>query len=692
MADQEWSNVPVGMPDGCEPWENSPKPKKRTGWMIGAAAAVLVAVAAVAVVFALKAVQNTDQMLANAWEKTSEALARRGDGQPLQAMGAAAAQSESGTFRLDCSDLEIDGTLLCRQIGLEAASDGENTRLLLELALEDGVPLDVSFYSSEGLIGLGSEAILGDDMIYTVEPGSLEAQARGGIFDPDTGAYPLDAQMLSELDALFQAQEPAFDLEGMEAAVEELKEEYRDFVECAEGEKSSGKLPGSGEKATVLTYVYTADQMIGLLETMGDTVFSSQGFLSYFDYLAQQGGDFSADSMENGWNEVLETLRQSYSGDITVSYYLSDGKVAFLQMDAAPAFDGERVSLHAEVDLGLESGVLTADISMEDGVDRIGMSLRSEQGQNEGVAFSDWTLSLQENGTEAGFVSGGSSWDHDSGELESRFSVGAQGTELLTLEGTGVLAADDTAYALEYDSLTLAADGAAIRCGLQMRYDSSAAVTEPERQTAFFAMTEEEFLGLMLAIQENVERISAEMSGAYDAEQPEWGLPEEPESASGLVTPLEGYTYMGLADCGGQSVWIPAVGDVEDYGDMLSVGLENLSVSVSVYETFGADAGETLEWLTSYWGELEGENIELVSVSDIQASGNKAARTLVYDYGFDGWSIRNSLASFAELRDGMVILTEVSLYPEYAGGEDIALLQELDQLLQMPLRASELLS
>lgn len=64
----------------------------------------------------------------------------------------------------------------------------------------------------------------------------------------------------------------------------------------------------------------------------------------------------------------------------------------------------------------------------------------------------------------------------------------------------------------------------------------------------------------------------------------------------------------------------------------------------------------------------------------------------MYDYGFDGWSIRNSLASFAELRDGMVILTEVSLYPEYAGGEDIALLQELDQLLQMPLRASELLS
>lgn len=100
-------------------------------------------------------------------------------------------------------------------------------------------------------------------------------------------------------------------------------------------------------------------------------------------------------------------------------------------------------------------------------------------------------------------------------------------------------------------------------------------------------MTEEEFLGLMLAIQENVERISAEMSGAYDAEQPEWGLPEEPESASGLVTPLEGYTYMGLADCGGQSVWIPAVGDAEDYGDMLSVGLENLSVSVSVYEALG---------------------------------------------------------------------------------------------------------
>lgn len=221
--------------------------------------------------------------------------------------------------------------------------------------------------------------------------------------------------------------------------------------------------------------------------------------MSYFDYLAQQGGDFSADSMENGWNEVLETLRQSYSGDITVSYYLSDGKSRFCRWTRPLRLTASAYRWHAEVDLGIESGVLTADISMEDGVDRIGMSLRSEQGQNEGVAFSDWTLSLQENGTEAGFVSGGSSWDHDSGELESRFSVGAQGTELLTLEGTGVLAADDTAYALEYDSLTLAADGAAIRCGLQMRYDSSAAVTEPERQTAFFAMTEEEFLGLMAA-------------------------------------------------------------------------------------------------------------------------------------------------------------------------------------------------
>lgn len=183
--------------------------------------------------------------------------------------------------------------------------------------------------------------------------------------------------MLSELDALFQTQEPAFDLEGMEAAVEELKEEYRDFVECAEGEKSSGKLPGSGEKATVLTYVYTADQMIGLLETMGDTVFSSQGFLSYFDYLASR----LETSLPIPWKmDGMRCLRRCVRAIPEILQFPTISPTArsrFCRWTRPLRLTASAYRCMPRWIWGLESGVLTADISMEDGVDRIGMSLRS---------------------------------------------------------------------------------------------------------------------------------------------------------------------------------------------------------------------------------------------------------------------------------------------------------------------------
>ena len=152
MADQDWSGLPL-TDTSVEPWETKTPKKKKTGLIVGIAAAVVAVAAGVGAYFVLGASKNPDKLLADAWEKTNEAREERAAGQPLRAMGAA--------MDLDISAEEIQG-------------------------------LDLGVYLGDRTMGLSSEQILGDDTFYMLDLKDPAAAARGTIFDPDTGVYPLD--------------------------------------------------------------------------------------------------------------------------------------------------------------------------------------------------------------------------------------------------------------------------------------------------------------------------------------------------------------------------------------------------------------------------------------------------------------------------------------------------------------------
>ncbi len=673
-----------------EPWETKTPKKKKTGLIVGIAAAVVAVAAGVGAYFVLGASKNPDKLLADAWEKTNEAREERAAGQPLRAMGAAMEQS-GGTFSGEVSALTVNGEELLDQLGIAAVSDGESVRVDLDISAEEIQGLDLGVYLGDRTMGLSSEQILGDDTFYMLDLKDPAAAARGTIFDPDTGVYPLDEaslEQLKELGELFSGDGvQTFDAEGMTKAFEDAAEIYEEFVKSVEGEKDSGKCPGSGDKATVLTYVYPAKDVIDLLEDMCNAVLDSDGFQSYLDYLTSLDATLDTADLRQALRETFLTLRRDYSGDVTVTYYIVDGEMAYLQVDCDPTYQGETLNIHADADLGLDSGELSAEVTLAADGEEICISLTSEQKEKGGVATDEWSVSVDAMGQDAFRCSGSSEWDTASGALESRFDMEAQGETLFSLRGRGVLAADKTSFALEYSDLTLTADGESLSMGLKLSYDSKASDPKPARTRDFFSLSQAEAEALvtnamtnMGAAGELIGVLDGGTSGGYGAEGPIDGGASEWVAPAPAVSPAPGFDQLGVMTLNGEDVYAPLYlayshGDEERAGYMT----DTFSCNVYVYRDYGDTAQENMEWTTDYWEDY-GDTAE---ISEVLASGNKAARWMREgDY---------VMISTIEMRGETAVFTDIAFDLGNMTDEEITLVMELDWALEMPMSISQLL-
>ena len=697
MSGEPWNEMMLAgaATEDREPWEPAKKPKKK-GLMIGiAAAAVVIAVAAMLIFLR----PSADQLLADAWEKTCEVLEARGAGQPLKAMGEVMS-SESGTLSLAFSDLASGGETFNGALGLDITSDGNgNAYMLVNLAFEN-IKADVGYCVSDDFVGIGSSTLLGNGTLYGATPGNFTQEARGSIFDPETGGYPIDAEILAQLDEAFSGDE-LFDADALRTDIDQLAETYKDFVKSAEGSKRMGKVPGSGKKATVLTYVYRTEQMVGMLEQMGNIVFESQGFTSYFEYLMSLNGDFSPWDLEKEWRKVLQDLRENYQGDATITYYLTDGYVTYLQIASQSSYDGEQVNLTMDVDLGLEDGDLIAELVTDGTQSDMCFSLVSSQRTENGASVNQWELSMDEDGTQIFELSGSSQWNLTSGSLQSYLALQSEGNKLFSVDAHGTLTADETAFTLQYDDVRMRAEGEEISFALDIGYDSARNVAVPRNRINIFMLDEYEFLELVARLGENVEAISSELDAmglglTGDYEDPESTDRTDWDTGEGTITvpPIKEGGYIGVASCGGQEVYVPATGQVDSYDGMLSAWTDNVSDCVYVaYEGMDEEPAEARALATSYWDWMvDDESMKIVSRRDPVVSGDKAARSFVYDYMFEEeFSLRSSLVTYAEQRGGTTIITEIIIYPDGITAEERAMLEEYDQLQQMPIPAASLL-
>ena len=94
--------------------------------------------------------------------------------------------------------------------------------------------------------------------------------------------------------------------------------------------------------------------------------------------------------------------------------------MAYLQVDCDPTYQGETLNIHADADLGLDSGELSAEVTLAADGEEICISLTSEQKEKGGVATDEWSVSVDAMGQDAFRCSGSSEWDTASGALETK--------------------------------------------------------------------------------------------------------------------------------------------------------------------------------------------------------------------------------------------------------------------------------
>jgi len=697
-------------PEVSAPHENRSAVRKRN-WLIGGIAAAVVLVAALTItVFAVAG--NTEKLLAKAWENTATVLEARSDTQPLNAI-AAVMRADEGSRELSLSG----------KLGETGAGDfslvltGSNNRDLTAAAsvAYGGKNVDATLYYDSDFVGIASKTLLGSGTAYGATPGSFAEQAKGGIFDPVTGQYPISADTLKELDEMFQFRDGGnlpFDAEDLKATAGELAEQYRAFVKSVKGKKSSGRVPEVGGKAKVLTYVYPAGKTFDLLQSLGDTFFASKGVQSYLAYLntldtaAKEPADLT--DLQAKWNKALDDLRGNYTGDITVKYYIKDGKVVYLELLGDPTYHGRTVHGKLAINFGMTSGVLKAELTADDGSGKTAVSFSSEQTMKKGVAGDTWEISVKENDTAIGGVTGSSTWYSDTGALRFQIALQPQSGKKFGLTGDGTLKVSKKGFSLSCDKVVFTDNnGEETDFSAAVKYRTGVEVPKPAAEKNLFTLSADEFKSLILGLSTNADPIlgtgagksvtgdlEAELTGNTAGNRAAADNSELQGAELLKASPIAGCTYMGKASCGGEEVLFPVCEDSQSFGDMITAYSGGVSFSVCTYPDMVGTAADTAAYLTDYWSSLsEQKDYRNVTVSEVAASGDRAARTASYEIVMsDGTSMRSTMAFFVEMRGTTAVATEISMTPDWAEETDKPLLAEFDKLAQMPLKAADLLS
>jgi hypothetical protein len=183
------SEIVQEAPETRGPSDAAARRKRRliVGLVLGAALCAALAAAAAAVL------GSPARVLAGAWKNTATVLEARSGAQPLGVAAEAIRNGKSGRrFTLSGGAGEQKGALTV------TAGDG---RLAARAELTaGGGTTDLSAYYGTEFAGIASRALFGGDTAYGAKPGSFAEEAKGGIFDPVSGEYPMNAETLRELE------------------------------------------------------------------------------------------------------------------------------------------------------------------------------------------------------------------------------------------------------------------------------------------------------------------------------------------------------------------------------------------------------------------------------------------------------------------------------------------------------------
>jgi len=671
--------------------------------LIGGIAAAVVLCAALAIA-AAALLYNPTKLLAQSWKNTATVLEARGGAQPLGVIAEALRNGKGGRQFVLSGDMNGDGGTLTVTVG------GDHSLAASANVNYQGESTDLTAYYGTDFAGLASRALFGSDAAYGAQPGTFAEQAKGSIFDPVTGKYPLNADTLRELDDLLTA-DSGEDKSAGEGSLREtgkqLAKELRGFLRSVKGKRGSGAVPEVGGKAKILTYVYPADRTIELLQSMSDTLFASSGFQAYLGDLGKfDKSSPDAQALQEKCNKAIDSLRQNYTGDVTVTYYIKDKKVVYLRVGADPTYKNETVHGLLSIDFGMSSGVLKAAVNVSDADNTAEAALSSEQTFQDGVAEDKWELTVRDNDKETCRVTGSSVWNSESGDYQASFAA-HDGEKTMTLSAQGTLKVGKADFGLTLDKVAETDWAGGTRTfSAALQYKSGVEVPKPSEEKNFFALTSDEFVSLAASAAGKAAPLygaltgssaAPDLTGSLDGSGGGTGAAESETTADEMesvkASPIDGYTYMGKAQCGDQEVFFPVGDGGQAYEGMLTIYAGGVSFSVYTYDDMG-DVAQAIDSLTGYWKDMDSQkDYSDVVLGGTAAAGTKAARAASYSVSTnDKDTVRMATAYFVEVRGTTAVVTEINVVPDWAAATDGALLAEYDKLAQMPLKAASLLS